>query len=197
MERVEFISALLSQQTETWIPRCRACGAPNGIEGIHPANGVTADLAKLQQRWEEYLDKHSILDFATIQKRFLDRQAQFMGLFEHVFVDEFQDSNPIQFAIHTTWLDHAQTKLTVVGDDDQAIYRFRGSDIECFRGLEPHCNTSAVPYRRETLATNYRSTQSIVAFTEASKNNPFLSNWRCRNPLSQARTRKAPSRFDC
>jgi hypothetical protein len=60
--------------------------APNGIEGIHPANGLTADLAKLQQRWEEYLDKHSILDFATIQKRFLDRQAQFMGLFEHVFV---------------------------------------------------------------------------------------------------------------
>jgi DNA helicase-2/ATP-dependent DNA helicase PcrA len=175
MERVEFISALIGQHTETWIPRCRATGTKNGIECANLATGLTADLCKLQQRWEQYLDKHSILDFATIQKRFLDRQSQFIGLFEHVFVDEFQDSNPIQFAIHTKWLNGSRTKLTVVGDDDQAIYRFRGSDIECFRGLEPHCNANKVPYRRGTLATNYRSTKNIIAFTEAFKKQTVLA----------------------
>src|SRR5438445_4505270 len=175
MERVKFISSLLNQHTETWIPRCRVTGAPNGIERAHRVKNLTEDLCKLQERWEQYLDKNSILDFATIQKRFLDRQAQFVGAFDHVFVDEFQDSNPIQFAIHTEWLKDPKTKLTVVGDDDQAIYRFRGSDIECFRGLQPHCDLKAVPYRRETLATNYRSTKSIVGFTEAFKKQTILA----------------------
>src|SRR5262249_26232680 len=109
MERVEFISALLGQHTETWIPRCRASGTPNGIESTYQIKDLTADLCKLQERWEQYLDKNSILDFATIQKRFLDHQAHFVGAFDHVFVDEFQDSNPIQFAIHTEWLKDAST----------------------------------------------------------------------------------------
>jgi DNA helicase-2/ATP-dependent DNA helicase PcrA len=175
MERVEFVGALVAQHTETWIPRCRATGTANGIELVQHAHGLTDDLCKLQQRWEQYLDKNSILDFATIQKRFLDRQSAFLGAFDHVFVDEFQDSNPIQFAIHTEWLKNEKTRLTVVGDDDQAIYRFRGSDIECFRGLEPHCNLKAIPYRRETLATNFRSTKNVVAFTESFKQQTILA----------------------
>lgn len=175
MERVTFITELLAQHTETWIPRCQTSGAKNGIETVHGPQGLTEDLRKLQNRWEQYLDKDSILDFATIQKRFLSRQASLAGAFEHVFVDEFQDTNPIQFAIHTEWLKSHSTKLTVVGDDDQAIYRFRGSDIECFQGLEPHCTAKAVPYRRETLATNYRSSRNIVAFSEAFKKQTILA----------------------
>jgi len=175
MERVDFIIELLAQHTETWIPRCETTGTLNGIEPVHQAQGLTNDLRKLQKRWEQYLDKHSILDFATIQKRFLNRQTSLTDAFEHVFVDEFQDSNPIQFAIHTGWLKNHTTKLTVVGDDDQAIYRFRGSDIECFRGLEPHCADEAIPYRRETLGINYRSTRNVVAFTEAFKKQTILA----------------------
>ena len=175
MERVTFITELLAQHTETWIPRCQTSGAKNGIETVHGPQGLTEDLCKLQNRWEQYLDKDSILDFATIQQRFLSRQASLTGAFEHVFVDEFQDTNPIQFAIHTEWLKSHSTKLTVVGDDDQAIYRFRGSDIECFQGLEPHCTTKAVPYRRETLATNYRSSRNIVAFSEAFRKQTILA----------------------
>ena len=175
MERVELITALIAQHTETWIPRCSSTATLNGIEQVQTAPGLTDDLCKLQSRWEAYLDKHSILDFATIQKRFLDRQPTLSDLFDHVLVDEFQDSNPIQFAIHTHWLSNQKTRLTVVGDDDQAIYRFRGSDIECFRGIEPYCVTKAVPYRRETLAVNYRSTRNVVQFTETFKGQTVLA----------------------
>jgi len=175
MQRVTLITELMAQHTETWIPRCQSSGTKNGIELVHGPQGLTEDLSKLQSRWEQYLDENSILDFATIQKRFLSRQSSLIEAFEHVLVDEFQDTNPIQFAIHTEWLKSQSTKLTVVGDDDQAIYRFRGSDIECFQGLEPHCHSNSVPYRRETLATNYRSSRNVVSFSEAFKQQTLLS----------------------
>ena len=50
-----------------------------------------------------------VLDFATVQKRFLDVQPSLLARLNlrHVFVDEFQDNNPIQFALHTGWLQEA------------------------------------------------------------------------------------------
>jgi len=166
-DRVSFISAILNQQTETWYPRCAASMAKNGIEVAHGPVGLTDDLIKLQTRWEDYLTRNQVLDFATVQKRFLDFQDQLVDRLDHVFVDEFQDNNPIQFAIHTNWLKNEATRLTVVGDDDQALYRFRGSDIACFTDLKPHCKSIKASYRRELLETNYRSTKRIVDFTQA------------------------------
>ena len=71
------------------------------------------------------------MDFALLLKRFLEHQDGSPEL-DHVFVDEFQDTNPIQYAIHLGWVQHDDARLTVVGDDDQALYRWRGSDIGCF-----------------------------------------------------------------
>ena len=176
MERVDLIAGILSHHTETWLPRCSGANTPNGIERVYGPAGLTTELCTLQSRWEKYLDEQNILDFATIQKRFYERQQTLLDKFDHVLVDEFQDSNPIQFAIHTKWLRNTSTKLTVVGDDDQAIYRFRGSDIECFRGLEPYCSSQKVPYRRATLGVNYRSTKSVVGFTEAFKRGTILTS---------------------
>jgi ATP-dependent exoDNAse (exonuclease V) beta subunit len=62
----------------------------------------------------------------------------------HVFVDEFQDNNPMQFAIHTGSLAHPRVRLTVVGDD-QALYRFRGSDLACFADLGRYCRGRKIP----------------------------------------------------
>lgn len=176
MERVQFLSACMAQHVETWVPRCQTTQALNGIEIVHKASGLTADLSKLQSRWEQYLDEQNLLDFVTLQKRFLDRQHLILPHFSHVFVDEFQDSNPIQFAIHTGWLKSPKVKLTVVGDDDQAIYRFRGSDIDCFRGLGPFCSNQQIPHRQETLDINYRSTKSIISFTELFRSETVLES---------------------
>src|SRR5262249_47524214 len=85
----------------------------------------------------------------------------------HVFVDEFQDNNPIQFAIHTGWLANPHMRLTVVGDDDQALYCFRGSDLACFANLKPHCHERKTPYRQAKLEENHRSTRAVTEFTQA------------------------------
>lgn len=176
MGRVSCVSALINQQVETWIPRCGSeDNRLNGLDTIHETKTVTADLIKLQTRWERYLDDHQILDFATIQKRFLERQNTIQGLLTHIFVDEFQDNNPIQFAIHTAWLVTPNVRLTVVGDDDQAIYRFRGSDIECFNQLKPFCESRSIAYRQEKLETNFRSTKNIVQFTQEFRKNKVLT----------------------
>jgi DNA helicase-2/ATP-dependent DNA helicase PcrA len=166
MSEVDFTLLLFNQHIETWIPRCAATGTPNGLEHFgHP--GLTDDLVWLQQRWEGYLDKRHVLDFATLQKRFLERQHVVAGQLDHVFVDEFQDTNPIQAAIHLGWTRTVGARLTVVGDDDQALYRFRGSDIACFANLEGDCRSEGFAFRTELLQDNRRSTANIIRFAQA------------------------------
>jgi DNA helicase-2/ATP-dependent DNA helicase PcrA len=67
-------------------------------------------------------------------------------------------------------------RLTIVGDDDQAIYRFRGSDIECFNQVRPYCDSQRINYRLEKLETNYRSTKNIVNFTQRFRTNSVLGD---------------------
>lgn len=175
MDRVAYVRALLDQHTETWIPRCAAANIPNGVERVANAVGLTEDLVSLQQKWVDYLDEQNVLDFATVQQRFLERQPVILGQFDHVFVDEFQDTNPIQYAIHRGWLGAARARLTVVGDDDQSIYRFRGSDINCFIDLGAECSRDRVPFRQEVLDRNYRSSGNIVAFNETFRQRSALA----------------------
>lgn len=174
-QRISFLTALLGQHTETWLPRCGPSGRLNGVEVTAGQRGLTDDLITLQERWEGYLDEQDILDFATVQRRFQQRQPAVIPRLDHVFVDEFQDTNPVQFAIHLAWLARPETRLTVVGDDDQALYRFRGSDIACFTGLEDACCGADIAFRREKLELNWRSSSQIVAFTGAFRRGTVLA----------------------
>ena len=82
----------------------RRRGHPNGVEAVHDITGLTDDLRLLQERWASRLaDKHA-LDYPLLQLRFLERQARFADGLDHVFVDEFQDTNPIQYEIHLGWV---------------------------------------------------------------------------------------------
>lgn len=175
VQRMRFVAALLGQHTETWEPRCAANGTLNGIEIVHHTTGLTDQLQDLRSRWTAYLDEQGILDFTTLQTRFYQHQAAVLGHIDHVFVDEFQDTNPIQFSIHTYWLQSNNTRLTVVGDDDQAMYRFRGSDFECFKELGPYCQSRNIAFRLEKLEENWRSTQAIVDFSQQFKRASVLN----------------------
>jgi DNA helicase-2/ATP-dependent DNA helicase PcrA len=170
-----------------FIRRSGQTGRPKGIELRHGLEGLTDDLKKLQARWEEYLDKNQVLDFATVQKRFLKVQPALRDKLVHVFVDEFQDNNPIQFATHTGWLANPRVRLTVVGDDDQALYRFRGSDLACSADLGPYCRGHKIPYRQARLEENHRSTRAVTAFTQAFRTASVL------HKTSMPKTVRAPA----
>ena len=99
------------------------------------ANELLRDVHDVKTKWQEYIDL--------------------------IFVDEYQDTDPVQYRIVTTLADHHQN-LRVVGDDDQGIYSFRGADIQNILNFEKEYSTAKVI----PLGQNYRSTQRIV---EASK----------------------------
>jgi len=75
----------------------------------------------------------------------------------HLFVDEFQDVNPLQFALLQSWLDDSST-LTVVGDPDQAIYGWNGADPAFIGEIDRHLPGTAIVH----LRTNFRSTPEIL-----------------------------------
>jgi DNA helicase-2/ATP-dependent DNA helicase PcrA len=91
----------------------------------------------------------------------LKRQA---GMFQHILIDEMQDTNTVQIRVVEALAAAGAGNLTAVGDDAQSIYRFRGADYD---------NILRFPERHESarvfnLDVNYRSTPQIVAFTRAS-----------------------------
>ena len=77
--------------------------------------------------------------------------------FQHILIDEFQDINPVQYEI-VKLLARAPYNLFFVGDDDQAIYGFRGSSPECMRRFEEEFHAKQL-----ILDVNYRSTSEIVS----------------------------------
>ncbi len=82
--------------------------------------------------------------------------AEIAGQFDHVLVDEYQDTNVIQAEI-LRGLRPAGAPLTVVGDDAQAIYSFRAASVENILGFEAQFGAQAV-----VLEENYRSTQQVL-----------------------------------
>lgn len=106
-------------------------------------------------------------DFALLQQEalhVLNGHAGASHIFQHIIVDEYQDTNTIQERIFFR-LAQGSRNLCVVGDDDQALYRFRGATVENFVQFPQRCMDAfgvqpvAIP-----LDTNYRSRHAIVDF---------------------------------
>ncbi|MDI6449102.1 UvrD-helicase domain-containing protein [Anaerobaca lacustris] len=122
--------------------------------------------------YRAYMAQTNRMDFAGLEEVFFDRLRQrrlqrFTSTIRAVLVDEYQDTNPLQEAIYFELLRETQASFTVVGDDDQSLYRFRGATVELFCHLPTRLST-AVPQiprvKTEHLVDNYRSTPEIVTF---------------------------------
>ena len=123
---------------------------------------------RLLQKWR--------CDFSTLQEYFLqfldspnggeflqgDEKSRIPPI-KHVLVDEFQDTNPIQEDIYFKIAEKTTKNLVVVGDDDQALYRFRGGTVDSLVNFGTRCKSelSVVP-GTVNLNENLRSHQGIV-----------------------------------
>lgn len=119
-------------------------------------------------------------DFALLQQHALNQIASLpeaAAFFQHVIVDEYQDTNTVQERLFFT-LAGGHRNLCVVGDDDQAMYRFRGATVENFVQFPARCAARwGVSPQVIPLATNYRSRQRLVTFYSE-----FMEQCDWRNP---------------
>ncbi len=119
--------------------------------------------------------------------------------FDHVIIDEYQDTNTVQERLVFA-LGEGKKNLCVVGDDDQALYRFRGATVENFVEFPERCqayykvNPSTI-----TLHTNYRSLNPIVEVSQAFMNqtswNHGKKSYRISKDVAAHRKEKCPAVF--
>ncbi len=83
--------------------------------------------------------------------------------YQHILVDEYQDTDVPQDRIVRALLGDDKDKLFVVGDGKQSIYLFRGADVTMFKGMLSYVEVELCG-RREELGSNYRSTRELVSF---------------------------------
>lgn len=121
-------------------------------------------IAEAYSRYQKKLKENDALDFDDIVYRTVqllqqneDVLAYYQRKFRYVLVDEYQDTNHLQYLL-TSLLAGGYENICVVGDDDQSIYRFRGATIENILEFENQYRGS----RTIRLEQNYRSTQAIL-----------------------------------
>jgi len=135
---------------------------PSHIE--HNDHPVTATWVHVYQRYQEYCHRGGLVDFAELLLRahelwleHADLLAHYRGRLRHLLIDEFQDTNTIQYA----WLRLLAGdtgNVFVVGDDDQSIYGWRGARVENVQ----HFVRDFPDVTTIRLEQNYRSTGTIL-----------------------------------
>jgi len=134
-----------------------------------PGDLHTSTMLKIYRRYEQLCQQGGLVDFGELLLRSHELWLRNLGLlshyqqrFRHILVDEFQDTNAIQYA----WLQvlaGQRVPLTVVGDDDQSIYGWRGARIENIQQYQRDFPNA----RLVRLEQNYRSTRTILKAANA------------------------------
>ena len=159
---------------------------------------------KVYSEYETYLKDAQALDFDDLLTKAVkllveskETLAKWQNNFRHIFVDEWQDTNKIQYKL-TKLLVGKSGHLTVVGDAAQSIYSWRGADYRNINNLmKDYLNVKVI-----NLEQNYRSTQVILdaanSVIKKNTNHPILNLWtengkgerikmyRARNGLDEA-----------
>ncbi|HLV78591.1 MAG TPA: DNA helicase II [Marinobacter sp.] len=129
-----------------------------------PGDHFTNTMLKIYRQYEKLCQQGGLVDFGELLLRshelWLHRPellSHYQQRFQHILVDEFQDTNTIQYA----WLQVLagnRVPLTVVGDDDQSIYGWRGAKVENIQQYQQDFANA----RLVRLEQNYRSTKTIL-----------------------------------
>ncbi|MCA1625906.1 MAG: UvrD-helicase domain-containing protein, partial [Acidobacteria bacterium] len=128
-----------------------------------------AAIARIFRMYEERLNNANALDFddlliktVRLLRKNQEVREKYNNKFKYILVDEYQDTNALQFAL-IQYLTEKQQNICVVGDDAQSIYGFRGADIGNILSFEEHYPNAKVIM----LEQNYRSTQTILDVADA------------------------------
>ena len=151
------------RQVQSFISGCKE-------EGLRPhqvrinGDAYVEQMVALYDTYQLTCERGGLVDFGELLLRSLELLrdnpallAHYQERFGHVLVDEFQDTNTLQYA----WLKlltGQRTPMTVVGDDDQSIYGWRGARVENIRRFEEEFSDT----RTVRLEQNYRSTSAIL-----------------------------------
>lgn len=134
------------------------------------------EVANAYKKYQELLIENNYLDFGDLTmyaiKLFETRKsvlAEYRNRFKYIFVDEFQDTNYAQFKL-VRMLAEEHKNITVVGDDDQSIYKWRGASLSNILQFEKYFPET----EKVVLLENYRSSQNILdsAYALIQNNNP-------------------------
>ncbi len=187
-EQLSLIKALLEKS------RGRARRVAERISRIKNFAGRAEDEIKdIYEAYQSALKKQSALDFDDLILRPLGMLAEngllekYRDRFRYIIVDEYQDINPAQYKL-LALLAGSAGNICAVGDSDQAIYSFRGADMDSFLNFEKDFRDA----RKVFLSDSYRSTGTILgASGSLIKNN----NRRIDRKISTVRERGVPVRI--
>lgn len=131
------------------------------------ANLKLKSLAKVMGWYQDYLEENGLYDFDDMiieavraLKNDLAFKQTMQEKYQFIMLDEFQDTNPVQFEIIKELTDYEKPMVMAVGDDDQAIYEFQGATATNLSDFQEHYGAHVI-----TLTENYRSTQEILDFS--------------------------------
>ncbi|OGV31271.1 MAG: hypothetical protein A2020_01455 [Lentisphaerae bacterium GWF2_45_14] len=120
--------------------------------------------AAVYARYQQYLENQNIVDFddllffvVKIWRKYPEKLRKYQDIYKYILVDEYQDTNMVQFEL-LKMLVGENKNICVVGDDDQSIYGWRGAVVENILNFPHHFKGAKVV----KLEKNYRSTNKIL-----------------------------------
>ncbi|OGT48414.1 MAG: DNA helicase II [Gammaproteobacteria bacterium RIFCSPHIGHO2_12_FULL_41_15] len=156
-----------AKQTQWFINKQKEEG--KRAKDITPSDYYEETMLRIYNAYEALCQRSSLVDFSELLLRSLellthnkDIAAHYNNRFQQILVDEFQDTNSIQYE----WLkalSSPDSNLMVVGDDDQSIYSWRGAKIKNIQNF----NRDFSDCKTIKLEQNYRSTENIVSAANA------------------------------
>jgi len=136
----------------------------DAFRAVNAKNYFNLKVAEVYDLYQKKLKRNNAVDFDDIVlntvKIFMEHPdilENYQKRFKYILVDEYQDTNNVQYML-ISLLAQGSRNICVVGDDDQSIYKFRGANIQNILGFEDEF-TDAVVVK---LEQNYRSTQNIL-----------------------------------
>ena len=160
-DRIKLVKKLISDCKQALITPAQAAEAAS--------NDGDATVARIYSAYEEHLRGYNAVDFddlLTLPTQLLesnsDAREHWQQQVHYMLVDEYQDTNPVQYRLMRALVGQ-RARFTVVGDDDQSIYRFRGARPENLADL----STDFPDLDVIKLEQNYRSAQRILRVANA------------------------------